>query len=525
MPPATVGIRDYGNRVGIPTVAGGITFHPGYTGNCLVNVGCVGVLHKSQLTHSKAGGVGDVFVYLGNPTGRDGIHGVAFASEELSEASEEASRSAVQVGDAIRKEPLIHVTLEVIRDGLVTGCKDFGGGGLSCVAGELAWDAGFGCEIQLDKVPTKVPGMAPWEIWVSESQERMMVTAKPGQVKRILEIARKWDVPAAVVGKVVKEPVNRVFYHGTKVLEFDLKFSTGGPVYDRPMAKKTVVRDNWLTFPAPKKPGDTLLWMLAHPNVMSKEWVIRQYDHEVRANTVLKPLQGVVGHDGPGDAAVLKPVRDSNKGLALCSDVNPSYTSRDPYWGAAGAVDETVRNLAAVGARISSILDNLNFGNPEKPERMWELEQSAKGLGDMCKALDIPFASGNVSLYNEGPTGPIPPTPTVMGCGILSHFKHATTMDLKRVGNSLYVLGRTGRDLGGSLYLEALGHAEGERVPQTDPKVLLGLANALVGAIEQGLVRAAHDCSEGGLAVAAAEMAFAGKLGAAIDVADLPLAD
>ncbi|MEA3137400.1 MAG: phosphoribosylformylglycinamidine synthase subunit PurL, partial [Thermoplasmata archaeon] len=178
------GIRDYGNRVGIPTVAGGITFHPGYTGNCLVNVGCVGILHKSELTHSKAGGVGDVFVYLGNPTGRDGIHGVAFASEELSEASEEASRSAVQVGDAILKEPLIHVTLEVIRDGLVTGCKDFGGGGLSCVAGELAYDAGFGCEIQLDKVPTKLPGMAPWEIWVSESQERMMVTCKPAQAKR-----------------------------------------------------------------------------------------------------------------------------------------------------------------------------------------------------------------------------------------------------------------------------------------------------------------------------------------------------
>jgi phosphoribosylformylglycinamidine synthase II len=519
------GIRDYGNRVGIPTVAGGITFHPGYTGNCLVNVGCVGILHRSELTHSRAGGPGDVFVYLGNPTGRDGIHGVAFASEELSEASEEASRSAVQVGDAILKEPLIHVTLEAIRDGLVTGCKDFGGGGLSCVAGELAYDAGFGCEIQLDKVPLKVPGMAPWEIWVSESQERMMVTAKPSQVKRILEIARKWDVPAAVVGKVVKEPVNRAFFHGVKVLEFDLKFSTGGPVYDRPMAKKTVARDRWLSFPAPKDPAKTLLWMLAHPNVMSKEWVIRQYDHEVRANTVLKPLQGVIGHEGPGDAAVLKPVKESDKGLALCSDVNPAYTSRDPYWGAASAVDETVRNLAAVGARISSILDNLNFGNPEKPERMWELSESARGLGDMCRALDIPFASGNVSLYNEGPTGPVPPTPTVMGCGILSHYRHATTMDLKQAGNAVYVLGRTGRDLGGSLYLESMGKAEGERVPQTDPKVLAGLADALVTAIEKGLVRAAHDCSEGGLAVALAEMCFAGRLGATVDLSLLPLAE
>ncbi|MEK6975398.1 MAG: phosphoribosylformylglycinamidine synthase subunit PurL [Candidatus Thermoplasmatota archaeon] len=520
------GIRDYGNRVGIPTVAGGITFHPGYTGNCLVNVGCVGVLHKSQLTHSRAGNVGDVFVYLGNPTGRDGIHGVAFASEELSEASEEASRSAVQVGDAILKEPLIHVTLEVIADKLVTGCKDFGGGGLSCVAGELAYDAGFGCEIQLDKVPTKVPNMAPWEIWVSESQERMMVTARPEKVERILAIAKKWDVPAAVVGTVIKDPKNQVYYKGERVLDFDLKFSTGGPVYDRPQKARNINRQDWLDVKAPADLNPILLGMMAHPNVMSKEWVIRQYDHEVRAGTVLKPLQGVIGHEGPGDAAVLKPVKESNKGLAISSDVNPNYTSRDPYWGAASAVDETVRNLAAVGARISSILDNLNFGNPEKPERMWELAESARGLGDMARVLDVPFASGNISLYNEGPTGPVPPTPTVMGVGILSHFQHATTMDLKAVGNKLYLVGHTYRDLGGSLYMEHLvatkqAKRDGERVPQTDPEILAASANLIVTAIEGGLVRAAHDCSEGGLAVTLAEMAFSGNLGCKADLAPL----
>ena len=258
--------------------------------------------------------------------------------------------------------------------------------------------------------------------------------------------------------------------------------------------------------------------MLAHPNVMSKEWVIRQYDHEVRANTVLKPLQGVIGSEGPGDAAVLKPVPTSKKGLALCSDVNPNYCIRDPYWGAASAVDEVVRNCAAVGARISSILDNLNFGNPEKPERMWELAESARGLGDMARALDIPFASGNISLYNEGPQGPIPPTPTVMGCGILSNFEHATTMDLKRAGNKLYVIGHTYRDLGGSLYLESMAKKSGERVPQTDPEILKVTADLLVSAIEKGLVRSAHDCSEGGIAVALAEMCFAGKLGAKADL-------
>ncbi|HLF16906.1 MAG TPA: phosphoribosylformylglycinamidine synthase subunit PurL, partial [Candidatus Thermoplasmatota archaeon] len=511
------GIRDYGNRVGIPTVSGGISFDKGYLGNCLVNVGCVGVMHKKDLTHSKAGGVGDLFVYLGNPTGRDGIHGVAFASEELSEGSEEASRSAVQVGDAILKEPLIHAVLEIIEAKLATGCKDFGGGGLSCVAGELAYDAGYGCEILLDQVPLKAPNMAPWEIWVSESQERMMVTCTAANVERVLHIAKKWDVPAAVVGVVIPEQVNRALYRDVKVLEFDLRFSTGGPVYQRAVKPREVDRTRGLDFQAPGDLNAVLLWMMAHPNVMSKEWVIRQYDHEVRANTLLKPLQGAIGHEGPGDAAVLKPVRGSDKALAIATAVNPGYCRLDPYWGGASAIDEAVRNLAAVGARLDSFCDNLNFGNPEKPERMWELHEATRGMGDMARVLDRPFASGNVSLYNEGPTGPIPPTPTVMGCGIVSHFRHATTMDLKEAGSRLYLLGHTYRDLGGGLYLERLG-LEGERVPQTDADILEVSAELLVSAIEKGLVRAAHDCSEGGIAVALAEMCFAGKLGARVDL-------
>jgi phosphoribosylformylglycinamidine synthase subunit PurL len=512
------GIRDYGNRVGIPTIAGGINFHKGYTANCLVNVGCIGVVRRNGIVHSRAGGVGDVFVYLGNSTGRDGIHGVSFASEELSSASEEASRSAVQVGDAILKEPLIHVTLEVIEKGLVTGCKDFGGGGLSCVCGELAYDAGFGCEIQLDQVPTKLPGMAPWEIWVSESQERMMVTCRPEQVDAVLAVAKKWDVQAAVVGKVIKQKVNRVRFHGTTVLELDLAFSTGGPVYDRPMKAPEPQREaKPLSFEAPEDLGKVLTTLLAHPNVCSKEHVIRQYDHEVRAATVLKPLQGRIGSEGPGDAAVIKPVPDSDKALAVTTAITPRYTERDPYRGAAAAMDEVVRNLAAVGARLSSVCDNLNFGNPEKPERMGELEAATQGLGDMARALGIPFSSGNVSLYNEAPAGPIPPTPTVMGIGILSHFQHATTMDLKKAGNKLFLLGQTRRELGGSLYLEHL-KLEGESVPASDPVTLKRSAEFLVQAIENAQVRAAHDCSEGGLAVTLAEMAFAGGLGADVDV-------
>ncbi len=512
------GIRDYGNRTGIPTIAGGINFHKGYTGNCLVNVGCIGVVRKDKLKHSKAGNVGDVFVHLGNAAGRDGIHGVAFASEELSEESEDASRSAVQVGDSILKEPLIHATLEVIEEGLATGCKDYGGGGLSCVAGELAYDAGFGCEIELDKIPTKVPGMAPWEIWVSESQERMMVTAKEEDVPRILQIAKKWDIPAVAVGRVIKEQVNRVKFHGETVLELQLEFSTGGPVYDRPMQARDIARAP-VAIDIPD-PAEHLHKLMAHSAIMSKEWVIRQYDHEVRANTVLKPLQGVIGSEGPGDASVIKPVDESDKALALCSDVNPRYMERDPYWGAASAIDETIRNLAAVGARVSSVCDNLNFGNPQKPERMWELDEAARGLGDMARGLEIPFSSGNVSLYNETAQGPIPPTPTIMGVGILDHFKHATTLDLKQAGDLIYLIGETKDEFGGSATTEVLG-MDGGIVPQTDVNELRASADQLVAAIEAGTVRAAHDLSEGGLAVALAEMAFAGRLGAAVDLSDL----
>jgi phosphoribosylformylglycinamidine synthase len=511
------GIRDYGNRVGIPTVAGGITFHPGYTGNCLVNVGCLGVVKRDRISHSRAGGVGDVFVYLGNATGRDGIHGVSFASEQLTEKSEDASRSAVQVGDAILKEPLMHVTLEVIEKGLATGCKDFGGGGLSCVAGELAYDAGFGCHIELEKVPTKVPGMAPWEVWVSESQERMMLTCRPADVEKVLHIARKWDVPAFAIGTVEKEPVNHVTFDGRTVLRLDLAFSTGGPVYDRPTAPPGQRKAKPLAFEAPADLTAVLTRMMAHPAIMSKEWVIRQYDHEVRAGTVVKPLQGVIGHEGPGDAAVVKPVAESDKCLALSSDVNPRYMERDAYWGAASAIDETVRNLAAVGARVSSFCDNLNFGNPEKPERMRELYDATGGLGDMARVLDVPFSSGNVSLYNESQR-PIPPTPTVMGIGVVSHFKHATTMDMKRAGNALFLVGKTRREFGGSVLLDLLG-LDGDQVPRTDAHVLARSAEGVVSAIEAGFVRAAHDCSEGGIAVALAEMCFAGGLGAEVDVA------
>jgi phosphoribosylformylglycinamidine synthase II len=306
------GIRDYGNRIGIPTLAGQVYFHEGYTGNCLVNVGCIGIMEKSELVHSWAKAPGNVYIYVGGKTGRDGIHGVNFASAELTDKSEESSRSAVQVGDPITKEPVIHACLECNRKGLLEGFKDFGGGGLSCVSGELAYSANMGAEIHLDNVPLKEEGLKPWEIWVSESQERMMMLVAPENVETVLHICKQWDVTAAVVGKVIKEQIIRVFLKGQKILEMDLEFMTGGPVYDectRPVIiKKQETADK--NFPLPDL-NTVLQKVLSSPNIASKEWVIRQYDHEVRGNTVIKPLQGKLGQETHGDSTVLKPLEES----------------------------------------------------------------------------------------------------------------------------------------------------------------------------------------------------------------------
>ncbi len=512
------GIRDYGNRVGIPTVAGMIRFHPGYTTNPLVNVGCVGILRKDHYTPSRAKAVGDVYIYAGGATGRDGIHGVTFASAELSEESEEASRSAVQLGDPITKEPLIHACLEIIDKGLAQGMKDFGGGGLSCVCSEMAHDAGLGCEVDLEKVPLKQADMAPWEIWVSESQERMLVAVKPDDVEEVLHIFRKWDVPAVEFGRVIDEKVARVRYDGHVVLELDLDFQTGGPVYERPIAEAPEPAGGPAAFDAPNDLAGALRAVLGSLNVSSKEWVIRQYDHEVRASTAVKPLQGKVGFASPGDASVVKPLVDSWKGLALTTDVNPRLMERDPYWGAASAMDETIRNLAAVGARVSSVCDNLNFGNPEDPEVMRQLERATQGLAFVARALDVPFSSGNVSLYNEGVTGPVPPTPSLMGIGLVDDIRRCTTSDLKADGDEVWLVGReTADELGGSEYFAVLD-IDGGRFPRMDPAELGRAADAVVAAAKAGLSRAVHDVSEGGVAVAVCEMGFGGDVGATIDV-------
>jgi phosphoribosylformylglycinamidine synthase II len=517
------GIRDYGNRIGIPTLSGQVYFHKGYTSNCLVNVGCIGILKKEELIHSWAKAPGNVYVYIGGKTGRDGIHGVTFASAELKDDSEKSSRSAVQVGDPITKEPVIHATLECNRKGLLEGLKDFGGGGLSCVSGELAYAAGFGAEIVLDDVPLKEEGLSPWEIWISESQERMMFLVAPKNVDEVLHICKQWDVTAAVVGQVIAEKITRVIYKGVKILEMDMDFFTGGPVYDTCQRPFVISKQKENIDPEFDMPNlnNTLKKLLGSFNIASKEWVIRQYDHEVRGNTVIKPLQGKINFESHGDATVLKPLEESFRGLALTANINPRFMERDPYWGACSAIDETCRNLISVGAIPDSLLDCLNFGNPEKPERMGEFYESCRGLGDAARELNLPYISGNVSLYNESVKTSVPPTPQIMGVGIVPDVRKCVTSDFKKQGNPIYLVGKqTDKEMGGSEYYNVI-KVDGGVVPITDINILKNCMKAILIVIDKKQIVTCHDISEGGLGVCISEMCIGGDIGAQINLSNI----
>ena len=499
------GIRDYGNRIGVPTLSGQVYFHEGYTGNCLVNVGCIGIMKKEEMIHSRAKASGNVYVYVGGKTGRDGIHGVTFASAELTDESEESSRSAVQVGDPITKEPVIHATLECNKKGLLEGLKDFGGGGLSCVCGELAYAAGLGAEIHLDDIPLKEEGLHPWEIWISESQERMMFLVKPENVKKVLHICKQWDVTAVPIGEVIEDQVIRVYYKDVKILEMDLEFLTGGPVYDsctRPYVPPKINEEE-KSFPMPDL-NESLKNLLSSTNIASKDWVIRQYDHEVQGHTVIKPLQGKLGAESHGDATVLKPLEDSFKGLAITADVNPRFMERHPYWGACSAVDEICRNLVAVGA-----------------QRMGEFYEACRGLGDVARALRLPFVSGNVSFYNESIQTAVPPTPGLLGIGIVDDIRTCVTADFKHEGNPVYLVGKqTEKELGGSEYYKTLG-MDGGVVPRTDAETLKNCMNGILSSINKGYVASCHDMSEGGIGVCLSEMTIGGDIGAHIDLSEV----
>ncbi|AGB03992.1 phosphoribosylformylglycinamidine synthase II [Aciduliprofundum sp. MAR08-339] len=511
------GIRDYGNRVGIPTVAGITYFHEDFVNNILVNAGCLGIVRKDKIVRSIVTEPGLKFVMVGGRTGRDGIHGVNFASKILTEKSEE-EKQAVQLGNPIIKEPLIHVVLEANDAGIIEGMKDLGGGGLGSVVGEMCHAGGVGADIHLENVLLKEKNMAPWEIWVSESQERMLLALREENMPKLREICKKWDVEMSVIGKSVEGENLRIFWHGNLIANLPLDFVTAGVEYDRPYRMEKITKKQEI----PLEPNyrRVLLSLLNSPNIGSKEWIIRQYDHEVQGRTAIKPMQGIIGYETHGDAAVLKPLKDSWKGIAITTVANPQIAKINPYLGALYTVDEAVRNLVSVGAKPHAFSDCLNFGNPENEEIMGEFRESCRGLGEAARFLGIPFVSGNVSFYNEAFGKNIPPTVVLMAVGIVEDVRKATTVDFKGEGNSLYLVGETREEMGGSEYYRLIG-AESTTVPEVNLKELRSRSEEILRAMNLGLIASCHDVSQGGLAVTLAEMSIGGNLGAEIDLAPI----
>ena len=512
------GIRDYGNRVGVPTVGGSVAFDPSFTVNPLVNVGCVGFLPRGRLRPNRARAPGDRLVLVGGLTGRDGIGGVAFASQELTERSEEESRGAVQLGNPIMKEPLIHACVESYDAGLVEGVKDLGGGGLATASGELVHAGRLGSRIDLDRVPLRERGLRPWEIWISESQERMLLDVRPRHLDRVLSIFRKHDVPATDIGTVTGGPVEELLFDGRWAGRLDIGFR----VDPRPAPRPRRARPR-PTGRAPTDLGDPVALfeaLVTAPDVVSRESIVRVYDHEVMGHTLLKPLHGRVESPSHGDAAVLRPRAESARGLAVAVASNPTIGRADAAAGGAAVVEEAARNLYAVGARPDALTDCLNFGNPEDPRVMGDFVSTVRGIARAARAIGFAVPSGNVSFYNGGLGAGIPPTPVVLATGIVDDVERVVTSDLKEAEDPLYLVGTTHPALGGSLVARRSGAASARwSVPPAAPATTRALGDGLRAAIGAGEVRAAHDVSDGGLAVALAEMAFGGGLGCTVDVA------
>ncbi len=513
------GVRDYGNRMGIPTSNGAICFDERYLGNPLVYCGNVGLIPRQQCEKEVV--PGDYIVVVGGRTGRDGIHGATASSGELHSESEGTWSGAVQIGNPIVEKKLVDTLMQARDRGLYRAITDCGAGGLSSAVGELAKSTG--AEVDLEFIPLKYHGLTYMEIWISEAQERMVIFVPPEHLEAALALFAAEDVEATVIGRTTSDQQIRLRYHGTVVGELGMAFLHDGQprvvrkaVWQEPSAAEP-------HFVQPDQLGALLHRLLAAPNICSKEWVIRQYDHEVQGGSVLKPLVGAA-NDGPGDACITRPRLESYRAVILANGLNPKYGLLDPYWMAASAIDEALRNVVAVGGRPerTALLDNFCWGNTDKPDRLGGLLRAAQACYDMAGALGTPFISGKDSLNNEyktesGESIAIPPTLLISAIAVMEDCRKAVSMDFKAAGDGLYLLGETGKELGGSHYLELLGR-EGGRVPRVDPARARVLFATLADAIEAGLVRACHDCSEGGLGVALAEMAFAGGLGAEVSL-------
>ena len=520
------GVADYGNRLGIPTLNGAILFDERYLANPIVLCGTVGLMPKSVAQMGRQH-PGDLVVVVGGKTGRDGIHGVTFASALLTGESEEVSASSVQIGNPITEKKMIDVLLVARDKGLYRRITDCGGGGLSSAVGEMAAETGV--KVDLEKVPLKYSGLSYREIWLSESQERMLLAVPPESVKELVSLFASEDVEAIVIGEFTNDKRLRLFYQNKPVGDLEMEFLHHGlPQMEREAAWE-LPRYPEPDFASPPNLSEDLKKILGSWNVCSKEWVIRQYDHEVQGGSVLKPLVGI-GNDGPGDAAIIRPLLDSDMGVIIANGINPRYGDIDPYWMAASAVDEALRQIIAVGGNLKKValLDNFNWGNPEKPDRLGGLVRAAQGCYNAALNYGTPFISGKDSLYNEYETEKesicIPPTLLISAMAVMKDVSRAVSMDGKKTGDLLYIVGMTYNELGGSHYYAVRG-AMGNRVPQVNPRRGKKLMDALSGAMDKGLVKACHDLSEGGIGVAAAEMGFAGGVGITLKLNKVPLGE
>lgn len=508
------GISSYGNSMGIPTIGGEIYFHDCYSNNPLVNVFALGLTEKDKIFYAKAEGVGNPVLYVGSKTGRDGIHGATMASAEFGKETEQ-KRPNVQVGDPFKEKLLLEACLEVMEKGLIIGIQDMGAAGLTCSTSEMAAKSGTGLSINLDLVPQREEVMTPYEIMLSESQERMLIVAKRENVEEVQRIFAKWDLDAVNIGEVTEGGRLRVSFRGDTAVDVPVDAIVNlCPAYRRPIRKPSYIRPvKKLDLPPlPSDYNSIFLRLLSSPTIADKEWVFRQYDHQVQINTVLLP---------GADAALLR-IKGQKKGLAMTLDGNSLYTYLDPRTGGTIAVAEACRNLACVGARAIGVTNCLNFGNPEKPEVMWQFKEAIEGMAEACRAFAIPVTGGNVSFYNDTEGISIYPTPVLGVVGLVDDVSKAVSPGFKGTGDVVVLLGESKEELGGSEYLKTVFNLEKGLPPQIDLDVEKKIQELCLEAIAQGLILSAHDISEGGLAVTVAECSFWGKpkIGCILDLDD-----
>ncbi len=510
------GIGGYGNCMGVPTVGGEVNFHRSYNGNILVNAMCVGLARQDKIFLSAAKGAGNPVVYVGSKTGRDGIHGATMASAEFDDASEE-KRPTVQVGDPFTEKLLLEACLELMATDAIIAIQDMGAAGLTSSSAEMGDKGGSGIELDLDKVPQREANMTAYEMMLSESQERMLAVLKPGREAEAEAIFRKWELDFAVIGITTDTSRLVVKHQGKTVADMPITaLSDEAPVYERPFAERKPKAGD-VAYDTSKPVLASLKTILASPDMASRRWVWEQYDHTVMADTVQVP---------GGDAAVVR-VHGTKKGLAITTDVTPRYCRPDPFEGGKQAVAEAYRNITAVGALPLAVTDNLNYGNPQKPEIMWEIVAGIEGIGAACRALDFPVIGGNCSLYNETNGEGILPTPAIGGVGLMADVSKMATVAFKRSDDVVIVIGKTsggsgGGHLGQSIYLREIESREEGGAPPVDLGLEKKHGDFVRGLIEQGRVDTVHDVSDGGLLVALAEMAMPRGIGASVGLAGLP---